>query len=33
VDDVLAIGDDLTDFSDVRVSEWLKVLHGIHKAP
>ena len=33
VDDVLAIEDDLTDFSDLNVSEWLKVLHDIHKAP
>ena len=33
VDGVLATEDDLTDFLDLNVSEWLKVLHGIHKAP
>ena len=33
VDDVLAIEDDLTDFSDLNVSERLKVLHDIHMAP
>ena len=33
VDDVLVIEDDLADFSDLNISEWLKVLHDVHTAP